>query len=255
MHWVLGPVNLGFAAAVNALVEHTPPDADLLVLNPDARLQGPLTRTRELLRQPGVAAVSPMLRGDGAPGPARWDIATRRATLIRLLVSAAGYSDSLRGTRFSHLYARQPTESQSIDGYVAGACLAISRAAWNAVGGFDEEFYLYGEEADWQARARAAGWRILLADELGVDHGNRCTGEGANGLGSDARRESIRPTSVSAIRTCCAPIPRYSSNTKKPFTTRIYTLPAQRFWTGCSGRSALRAERRAPDSELTCRRS
>jgi glycosyltransferase involved in cell wall biosynthesis/GT2 family glycosyltransferase len=175
VHWVLGPVNLGFAAAVNALVEHTPPDTDLLLLNPDCRLQGPLTRTRELVRQPGVAAVSPMLCDYGTPGPARWDIATRRGTLIRLLVGAAGYADSLRGTRFSYLYARQPSESQSVDGYVGGACLAISRAAWNAVGGFDEEFFLYGEEADWQARARAAGWRIVLADELGADHGNFVT--------------------------------------------------------------------------------
>ena len=127
--------------------------------------------------------MSPMVRDKGGPGPARWDIATRRATLTRLLVSAAGYSDSLRGTRFSHLYARQPTESQSIDGYVSGACLAISRAAWHAIGGFDEEFYLYGEEADWQARARAAGWRNLLADELGADHGNSVTAEDAHGPG------------------------------------------------------------------------
>jgi glycosyltransferase involved in cell wall biosynthesis/GT2 family glycosyltransferase len=187
--WELGPVKLGFAAAANALVEHTPPDTDLLVLNPDRRLEGPLTRTRELLRQPGVAAVSPMLRGEGGPGPAPWDVATRRATLIRLLVSAAGYSVSLRGTRFSHLYARQPTESQSIDGYVGGACLAISRAAWNAVGGFDEEFFLFGEDVDWQARARAAGWRILLADEIGVDRRNPVSGKSGNGLGSAHGRE------------------------------------------------------------------
>lgn len=183
-HWVLGPVNLGFAAAVNALVERTPPDTDLLVLHPDCRLRGPLTRTRELLRQPGVGAVAPMLNDYGAPGAAPWDIATSRATVIRLLVAAAGYSDSLRGTRFSQLYARQPNESQSIDGYVGGACLAISRAAWNALGGFDEEFFLYGEEADWQARARAAGWRIALADELGADHGNFGTAADTNGFES-----------------------------------------------------------------------
>ncbi|OBI23368.1 glycosyl transferase family 1 [Mycobacterium sp. E2327] len=175
VHWVLGPVNLGFAAAFNALVEHTPPDADLLLLNADARLQGPLARTRELLRQEKVAAVAPMVHDDGAPGPERWDIATRRRTLSRALVAAAGYSDLLRGTPISHLYARQPGESESIDGYVGGACLAINRAAWNEVGGFDEEFFLYGEETDWQARASAAGWRILLANEIDVDHGNPAT--------------------------------------------------------------------------------
>ena len=65
---------------------------------------------------------------------------------------------------------------------MAGCCLAISRVAWNTVGAFDEEFYLYGEEADWQARARAAGWRILLADELGVEHGNLSIGEDLKGL-------------------------------------------------------------------------
>ncbi|OBI57089.1 glycosyltransferase, partial [Mycobacterium sp. E796] len=175
VHWVLGPVNLGFAAAFNALVEHTPSDADLLLLNADARLQGPLARTRELLRQEKVAAVAPMVHDDGAPGPERWDIATRRRTLSRALVAAAGYSDLLRGTPISHLYSRQPGESESIDGYVGGACLAINRAAWNEVGGFDEEFFLYGEETDWQARASAAGWRILLADEIDVDHGNPAT--------------------------------------------------------------------------------
>lgn len=172
VHWVLGSVNLGFGAAFNALVEHVPADADLLLLNADTRLVGPLTRTRELLRQHGVAAVSPLINDRGAPGPAQWDIATRRRTLGRALVAAAGYSDALRGTPVSHLYASQPTESQSIDGYVAGICLAINREAWNEIGGFDEEFFLYGEETDWQQRATAAGWRVLLANELDVEHGN-----------------------------------------------------------------------------------
>ncbi|MGH3971322.1 MAG: glycosyltransferase family 2 protein, partial [Mycobacterium sp.] len=178
-HWVLGPVNLGFAAAFNALVGHTPPDADLLLLNADTRLQGPLARTRELLHGTKVAAVSPMVRDDGAPGPARWDVATRRRTLSRALIAAAGYSDRLRGTPISHLYSRQPDESQSIDGYLGGSCLAINRAAWDEIGGFDEEFFLYGEETDWQARASAAGWRILLADEIDTDHGTPAHGDGS----------------------------------------------------------------------------
>jgi len=97
VHWVMGPENLGFAGAVNALVEHTPPDADLLLLNPDARLQGPLTRTRHLLHQPGVAAVAPRVRDD-ALGPVPWDIATRRMTAMRTLIYTAGYADLLRGT-------------------------------------------------------------------------------------------------------------------------------------------------------------
>lgn len=179
VHWVLGPVNLGFGAAFNALVKHTPDDTDFLLLNADTRLTGPLTRTLELFRQPGVAAVSPLIRDPGAPGPLLWDIATKHRTLTRSVVAAAGYSDRLRGTRFSHLYREQPGESESIDGYMAGICLAINRDAWNEIGGFDEEFFLYGEETDWQERATAAGWRILLADEVHAEHGNPAAGNTA----------------------------------------------------------------------------
>lgn len=170
VHWVLGSRNLGFAAAMNALVQDTPPDADLLLLNPDTRLLGPLTRTRELIRRPGVAAVAPLVLDNAGAGPRPWDVATRRRTLTRALVAAAGHSNTLRGTSFSHLYRRQPTETQDIDGYLCGACLAINRDAWSTIGGFDEEFFLYGEETDWQNRARSAGWKILLADELGAYH-------------------------------------------------------------------------------------
>lgn len=135
VHWVSGPGTIGFAAACNALVDHAPVDADLLVLDPDARLLGPLTRTLELLRQPQVAAVSPKVRDGTEPGRAPWGVATRRPTQIFLRATA----------------------------------LAINRAAWNAIGGFDEEFFGHGEAADWQARARAAGWSVLLADELGAE--------------------------------------------------------------------------------------
>jgi glycosyltransferase involved in cell wall biosynthesis/GT2 family glycosyltransferase len=184
VRWVFGPVNIGFAAALNALVEHTPAGADLLLLNPDARLLAPLTRTPELLRQPGVAAVAPMLLDESIGGPQPWDHVSRHATLTRALVAATGYSPSLRGTSLSHLYARKPAESLSIDGYMAGACIAIKRAAWDQIGGFDEEFFLYGEEADWQHRARAAGWRLLMADELPVEHGNLALDSDTGGPGA-----------------------------------------------------------------------
>ena len=182
VHWVLGPVHLGVGAAFNALVEHAPSDADLLLLNPAAELRGPLTRTRELLRQPAVAAVSPMARGLGVTagsGSTPWDLAMRRPTLLRALVAATGHSNSLRRTPISPRYAYQPAESHGIDGYLDGGCLAISRAAWNTVGGFDEEFFGYGVDVDWQTRARTAGWRILLANELGFGRGSPVADFGA----------------------------------------------------------------------------
>ncbi|WP_102145653.1 glycosyltransferase [Mycobacterium hubeiense] len=168
VRWFLGSENVGFAAAINALAREVP-DHNLLLLNPDAVLQGPLTGTFAALARPGVAAAAPLVLDDTAdPAHCRdWDVAHREHSLARALVSRAGYAGRLRGTPFSELYRGQPT---SVEGYLTGACLAVSREAWDAVGCFDEEFFLYGEEADWQRRARSAGWSLELVDEPGVVH-------------------------------------------------------------------------------------
>jgi hypothetical protein len=115
-----------------------------------------------------VAAASPLTVDDARPGRSRpWDVAHREQSLARALMSKSGYSHRFRGRRWSELYRTQPT---AVDGYLTGACLAISRDAWDAIGPFDEEFFLYGEEDDWQRRARSAGWSLELVDESGIAH-------------------------------------------------------------------------------------
>ncbi|GAB3133845.1 hypothetical protein GCM10027289_24420 [Tsukamurella serpentis] len=165
--------NLGFAAGVNRLAEQVP-DHDLLLLNPDAVLLGGLESTRGALRRPGVAAAAPPVhdRQDGTGDRRPWDVAHRHRGVVRALISHAGYAEKLRGTPFSDLYAAAPGE---VGGYLTGACLAISRDAWEALGPFDEEFFLYGEETDWQARARSSGWTLRLTDDAGVEHSGHGT--------------------------------------------------------------------------------
>ncbi|HTZ08988.1 MAG TPA: glycosyltransferase, partial [Acidimicrobiales bacterium] len=68
--------NLGFPAAVNvALAARPDPGGDVLLLNPDARID-PATLGRlhaELRARPRAACVAPVLRGAGsAPSPNRW---------------------------------------------------------------------------------------------------------------------------------------------------------------------------------------
>jgi N-acetylglucosaminyl-diphospho-decaprenol L-rhamnosyltransferase len=46
----------------------------------------------------------------------------------------------------------------------------IRRACLEAVGGFDEGFFLYEEDADLCRRARAAGHRVLFAPDAEVVH-------------------------------------------------------------------------------------
>jgi GT2 family glycosyltransferase len=41
-----------------------------------------------------------------------------------------------------------------------GACVLIRRAAWDAVGPFDEGYFMYVEEIDWFRRAARLGWEV-----------------------------------------------------------------------------------------------
>ena len=54
--------------------------------------------------------------------------------------------------------------------FVVGACLLLRRAVYEQVGGFDERFFMYQEEADWQKRIKGAGWRIVFTPTAEVVH-------------------------------------------------------------------------------------
>lgn len=171
MTWVFSDTNVGFAAAVNGLAARRPA-ADLLLLNPDAELTGDLSRSRAALALPGTGVASPtVIDPDGQARP--WDVAHRGQSVLRSLVSHAGYSERLRGTVVSELYSAplfDPSGTATVDGYLTGCALLIARPAWNEAGGFDERFYVYGEETDLQQRLLRKGWTLRLVDEPHVRH-------------------------------------------------------------------------------------
>lgn len=60
--------------------------------------------------------------------------------------------------------------SQREVGYLSGACLAVRREAFAAVGGFATEFFLYHEDLDLSLRLRLAGGRLGLEPDARVEH-------------------------------------------------------------------------------------
>ncbi|MET0432920.1 MAG: glycosyltransferase, partial [Cellulomonas sp.] len=144
--------NLGFAAAVNLGVRSARPGADVLLLNPDARvdLAGVRALHRALRADAGLAAVGPaQVDDDGTPARVRWPFPTPGAAWRQ----AAGLG-----------------VPETTGGFVIGSVLLLRAEALAAVGGFDERFFLYSEETDWQRRAHDAGWRSAVVEDVLAGH-------------------------------------------------------------------------------------
>ena len=79
-------------------------------------------------------------------------------------------------------YSRWPHDCERRVDFLIGACLLVRREAYEQVGGFDETFFMYSEEADWQRRMRDAGWERVFVPEARVTHLG-----GASGAKEEAR--------------------------------------------------------------------
>ncbi len=53
---------------------------------------------------------------------------------------------------------------------VCGAFTVIRTEAWRAVGGFDQEYFMYNEDVDLNLRLRHAGWRVVFLPSIRITH-------------------------------------------------------------------------------------
>jgi N-acetylglucosaminyl-diphospho-decaprenol L-rhamnosyltransferase len=156
--------NVGFARGVNrGLRETTAPL--VLVMNPDCRLLPGAVKglEAELARFPACAVVGPrILDPDGSvQGSARGDpdMLTGlfgRSTLVRRLLP--GFPAARRNV-VSGAAVSSGKSSVEVD-WLSGACMLARRRPLEAIGGFDERYFLYWEDADLCRRLRASGHAV-----------------------------------------------------------------------------------------------
>jgi GT2 family glycosyltransferase len=159
---IANPTNAGFAAAVNQGVRATTAPA-VLLLNPDAHLVEGLDSMAALLDSPGTGAVGGMLIGDDGHPQAGF-MARNLPGPATLIFEVLGIN-RLWPRNFLNWHYRclaiSPTATALVD-QPAGAFLMFARAAWLAVGGFDERFWpVWFEDVDFCARIKAAGFRTF----------------------------------------------------------------------------------------------
>lgn len=167
---VRAPRNGGFSYGCNlGAARGTAPH--LLFLNPDARIDdGALEALVAALRDdPSSGLVSPrVLDDDGSLAFSLRRFPRLRSTFAQALFvhrlwPRAAWADEL--VRDAGAYERPGTVE-----WVSGACMLVRRAAYEAVEGFDERFFLYCEDTDLCWRLWQAGHAVRFEPRAEVRH-------------------------------------------------------------------------------------
>lgn len=187
-----GHANIGYGAAHNLALHGTGTDYHL-VLNPDIEL-APYAlgaAVRWLEAHPQIGALAPaVVNADGSTEylckryPAVLDLALRGF--------APRFLRALFRRRLARYEMRDRIDPASAEPVLdipllSGACLLVRRAAIDATGGFDPQFFLYFEDYDWSVRLNAVTRTAYLPAMRAVHHGGRTARKGLRHVGWFAR--------------------------------------------------------------------
>ena len=98
----------------------------------------------------------------------------------RDVINTAGLVVDRLGVAYDRLAGAPARDGGAVeDVFGASACVALYRRAMlDAIGGFDESFFAFGEDADVAWRARMAGWSALYVPaSVAYHHGSATAGE------------------------------------------------------------------------------
>jgi GT2 family glycosyltransferase len=164
--------NTGFAAGVNRGAR----DARaryLLLLNPDTIVQPDLLGWLAdwLDAHPDVGVAGPRLQNEDG------SIQASARRFPDYTTAIAGRSSwltrALPGNKLSqrNLPGLDVSGDTALDvDWISGACMMVRREVFDAVGGMDEGFFLYWEDADFCRRVSRAGWRTIYCPTVGALH-------------------------------------------------------------------------------------
>lgn len=169
VHLVRSARNLGFGAAANLGVSLTSSEL-VLVCNPDLVFPpGEIAALVAALGDHGDAAVAgPKLLGsDGGVYPSGRRFPTLGDAVGHGFVGL--FWPDNPWTRRYRLLGEDQERSRAAD-WVSGACLLVRRRAFDAVGGFDESYFMYLEDVDLCWRLHRAGYGVWYEAGAAVVH-------------------------------------------------------------------------------------
>jgi N-acetylglucosaminyl-diphospho-decaprenol L-rhamnosyltransferase len=162
VEWLQTGVNLGFGKAANRGVAATNAPYVLLI-NPDTEIDPKaIAEMAAMLNEnEGVGVVGPqVLNTDGSRYPS--------ARSFPNLIDAAGHA-FIGLINPNNPWSRRYLNPGTID-WVSGTAMLLRRTAFDAVGGFDEDYFMYVEDVDLCWRLRKLHWRVAVAEKALVTH-------------------------------------------------------------------------------------
>lgn len=154
--------NLGFAKACNKAAKEASGDY-LFILNPDTQLDKPILDDLVSFYEdiPEVGIVAPkLIMADGKV----------QQSVKKLPTIWGAFKEYILGVKNAYSQyipaGDQPTEVEM----VYGAAMLIKRDLFEKLGGFNEQFFLYYEDADLCKRVREVGKRIYYYPKVSLIH-------------------------------------------------------------------------------------
>ncbi|KQB87534.1 glycosyltransferase family 2 protein [Corynebacterium lowii] len=169
--------NLGYGRAINAAARHLAPRRErgeingefFLVVNPDVEFTpGSID---ELLacarRRDNAAAVGPLIRqNDGSAYPS-----ARALPSLRTGIGHALLGNIWPNNPWTRAYkAGEDMSEERRAGWLSGSCLLLRWADFEAIGGFDERYFMYMEDVDLGDRLGRAGKDNVLCPTAVIEH-------------------------------------------------------------------------------------
>jgi len=164
------PQNPGYGGGMNAGVATLPASVEwVLICNPDLELfEGSIDTLVSVGESDArIGSVGPaVLNTDHSVYPS-----ARGVPSLRTGVGHALFVTVWQQNPWTAKYRHDADTSEQRDaGWLSGSCVLVRRRAFDAIGGFDEAYFMYFEDVDLGYRLGTAGWRNVYVPRAQVIH-------------------------------------------------------------------------------------
>ena len=204
--------NLGFAKGCNIGVKASKGKI-ILFLNSDAEVRelNTLAKVENFLgdhEDVGILGLR-LVFPDGVPQASGGEF----ISVKQLFKHQVLFGDSPVFHKFKDKFAStNNSEFYDID-FVSGACLFTRKEVIDEIGGFDENFFMYGEDVDYCFRAKKKGWRIVVLPSIEVTH-----------LKSQSTKKNLENILYHSIRNNCLLVRKFYGKNRAFTAHLIYSV-------------------------------